>query len=208
MITMGKMRTLIAGVLIFLTALITQSCASIHITDEWRDKAFQRSPYKKIMVVALTKLTDLRQALEDEFSLQIKAHGGDASACYACILDVDKISREELARIGAGMGIEAYLVVIFLRTDIRIESSQSNPPPNDSYGTDSMLNMHLWGIPDLPLQKRSEVVTLESLFYDGESSKLIWRSTIESVVPSWEGSGIPKFVRAVLSSLREEKLIP
>jgi hypothetical protein len=73
---------------------------------------------------------------------------------------------------------------------------------------DSLVNMHLWGSPDPPMQKRSEVATLESSLYDGQSAKLIWRSTIESVNPSGEGRGIPRFVRTVLSVLGDEKLIP
>ena len=197
------------GALLFAAALMTLSCASMRMTDEWRDKTFQGPPYKKIMVVALTKRVDLRQPMEDEFSRQIKALGGDASACYACILDVDKISREELAKVGGGMGIEAYLVVIVLRTDTRTEFYQSSIPssPGD-YGTDSMMNMHLWGSPDPPMQHKSEVATLESLLYDGKSAKLIWRSTIESVNPSGDGNEISRFVQTVLSSLGDEMLIP
>ena len=204
---MGKMRIAIVGALLFAVLLLTLSCASLRMTDEWRDKTFQGPPYKKIMAVVLTNRADLRQPMEDEFSRQIKARGGDATACYTCILDVDKISREELAKIGAGMGIEAYLIVVVLRTDTRIESYRSSIPPTGDYSTNSMMNMHLWGSPDPPMQKRSEVATLESLLYDGKSAKLIWRSTIESINPSGDGREIPRFVRTVLSSLGDENLI-
>lgn len=206
---MGKTRIVIAGALLFATALLTVSCASVRMTDEWKDKTYQGAPYKKIMVVALTKRADLRQPMEDEFARQIKQRGGDATACYTCIIDVDKISREELARIGAEMGIEAYLVIIVLRTDRQIESYRSSIPSiAGNYGTDSMMNMHLWGSPDPPIQRQSEVATLESLLYDGKSAKLVWRSTVESVSPSAERNEIPRFVRTVLSSLGAEKLIP
>ena len=206
---MGKTRIVMGGALLFAAALLTLSCASMRMTDEWRDKTFQGSPYKKIMVVALTKRADLRKPLEDEFSREIKARGSEAVACYACIPDVDKISREELAKVGAGMGIEAYLVVLVLRTETRIESYRSSIPPQiGDYGTDSLMNIHLWGSPDPPMQKKREILTLESSLYDGKSAKLIWRSSIESVNPSGEGSEIPRFVRTVLYALGEEKLIP
>ena len=205
---MGKTRIVMVGALLFAAALLTLSCASMRMTDEWRDKTFQGPPYKKIMVVALTKRADLRQPVEDEFSRQIKARGGEAVACYVCIPDVDKISREELVKVGAGMGIEAYLIVMVLRTDTRIESYRSSvPSPVGDYGTDSMMNMHLWGSPDPPMNKRQEEATLESRLYDGKSAKLIWHSTVESVNPSGEGKGIPRFVRTVLSALGDEKLI-
>jgi hypothetical protein len=209
---MGKTRITMAGALL-ISALLTASCASVRQTDEWRDRTFQRQPYTKIMVVALTKQPDLRQRVEDEFSRQIKALGADATACHTCIPDVDKMSREELARIGQEMGTEAYLVVVVLRTDLRIESYRSSIPSmagdyGRDYGKDSMANITLWGSPDPPLQKRSEVSTLESLLYDGKSAKLVWRSTVESVNPAGDGSDIRRFVRTVLTSLGNEKLFP
>jgi hypothetical protein len=208
MIAMGKTKIGIAGALLFAAMLSTLSCASMRVTEEWRDKTFPGPPYKKIMVVVLTNRSDFRQPMEDEFSRQINALGGNAYACYLCIPDVDKISREELATVGAGMGIEAYLVVIVLRTETRIESYRySIPPPTGDYSTDSLMNMHLWGSPDPPMQYKSETATLESLLYDGKSAKLVWRSTIEAVNHSGAGSEIPKFVRTVLSALGDEKLI-
>ena len=206
---MYKTRTVMIGMLLFAAALLTLSCATMHMTYEWRDATFQGPPYKKIMVVALTKRADIRQPVEDEFSRQIKKRGGEAAACYVCIPDVDKISREELAKVGAGMGVEAYLVVMVLRTETQIESYRTSiPPPAGDYGTDSMMNMHLWGSPDPPIQKKREVATLESLLYDGKSAKLIWHSTIESISLSGKGGEIPKFVRTVLTALGDEKLLP
>ena len=206
---MDKTRIMILGSLLFAATMLTFSCATMRMTDEWRDKTFQGPPYKKIMVIALTKRADLRQPMEDEFSRQITARAGEAVACHVCIPDIDKVSREALAKVGAGMGIEAYLVVTVMRTATRIESYRSSiPSPAGDYGTDSMMNVDLWGSADPPLQKKRESMTLESRLYDGKSAKLIWRSTIESFSPSRERGEIPRFVRTVLAALGDDKLIP
>lgn len=203
---MDKSKVVMTGTLLF-ASLMLLSCASMRTTDEWRDKSFQGPAYKKIMVVALTKRADLRQPVEDEFRRQLQARGLDAAACYECIPDVDKISREELAKVGAGMGIEAFLIVRVLRTDTRIESyGSSGAPASSSVGRDSMMDMR-WGTPDPPLTKRSETATLESRLFDAKTAALVWRATAESVNPAGDGSGIGKFVRAVLAALDNEKLI-
>lgn len=206
--TMDRTRLGIMTALLFAAVLSTLSCASMRLTDEWRDRAFEATPYKKIMVVVMSKRPDLRQPMEDEFTRQIKERGGDASACYMCIPDVDNISREELIKVGTGMGIEAYLMVIVLRTEVKIESYRgySIPPATGSYGVDTMMNTQLWGSPDPPMQKKIEVATLESLLYDGKSAKLVWRATIEAPNPSGGGE-ISRFVRTVLSALGDQKLI-
>jgi hypothetical protein len=209
MITMGKTRFVIGVGLLFVAALLTLSCASLRMTDEWRDKTLQRPAYKKIMVVALTKRADLRQPVEDEFSRHLKARSVEATVCYEYIADADKISREELARVSAGMGIEAYLVVMIQRMDTRVESYRSPRPPlsgGGGFGNDSMMNMQVWGSPEPQMSRRIEIATLSARLFDGESAKLVWQSTIESVDPSTRG--IPRFVRQVLDALEDEKLVP
>jgi hypothetical protein len=204
---MGKARIAAMGVLLS-AALLVLSCASLRMTDEWRDKSFQGPAYRNIMVVALTKRADLRQPVEDEFRRQLRARGIEAAACYECIPDVDKINREKLAKVGPGMGIEAFLIVRVLRTDTRIESyGSSGAPASSSVGRDSMMDMH-WGAPDPPLTRRSESATLESRLFDAKTAALVWRATAESVNPAGDGSGIARFVRAVLVSLDGETLIP
>jgi hypothetical protein len=187
-------------------ALLMLSCASMRTTDEWRDKSYQGPAYKKIMVVALTKRADLRQPVEDEFRRQLKARGVDAAACYECIPDVDKISREELAKVGAGMGIEAFLIVRVLRTDTRIESYRSSSPPPTVLGRDSMADLQ-WRDSDPPVSKRSEVATLEARLFDAKTATLVWRATAEAVNPAGDGRGIARFVTMVLKALEEEKLL-
>jgi len=204
---MSKVKLVLTGVLLS-AALLTLSCASMRLTDTWKDSAYTGPAYKKIMVVALTKRPDLRQPVEDEFRRQLRSRGVDAAACYECIPDVDKISREELAKVGAGMGIEAFLIVQVLRADTRIESYRSSgAPASSSVGRDSMMDMQ-WGAPDPPLTKRSEVATLESRLFDGKSAKLVWRSTAEAVDPAGDGRGIARFVTVVLKTLADEKLLP
>jgi hypothetical protein len=204
---MGNVKIVCLGVLLTAAALML-SCSSMRTTDEWRDKAFQGPAYKNIMVVALTKRADLRQPVENEFRRQLQSRGVEAAACYECIPDVDKISREELAKVGPGMGIEAFLIVRVLRTDMRIESHRSSgAPASSSVGRDSMLDMQ-WGAPDPLLTRRSETATLESRLFDAKTAALVWRVTAESVNPAGDGSGIARFVRTVLAALEEEKLIP
>ena len=203
---MGKAKAVVSAGILF-AVLLTLSCAPLRMKDEWRDKAFQGPAYKKIMVVALTKRPDLRQPVEDEFRRQLNARGIEAAACYECIPDVDRISREELAKVGQGMAIEAFLIVRVLRTDVRIESfSSSGAPASSSVGRDSMMDMQ-WGAPDPPLTRRRETATLESRLFDAKTAALVWRATAEAVSPSGDGSGIAVFVRTVLAALDDEKLI-
>jgi hypothetical protein len=207
---MGKMNSAVKGIIIVSAALLFLSCATpMRLTDDWKDSSFSQPAYKKLMVVALTKRADLRQPIENEFARQLKARGVEASTCYECIPDPEKVTREELAAAGRGMGIEAFLVVRLLRIETKTESyrASSPPPAGVSIGMDSMTTMQ-WGAPDPPMTKRSETATLESRLFDGKTSSLVWRSTADVSNPSGSPEQISQFVALVLKTLGGEKLIP
>jgi hypothetical protein len=206
----AKTRIAISGILLFATALLTLSCASsMQLTDNWRNSAYTGPAYKKIMIVAMTKQDDVRQSIEDEFAKQLRSRGVEAAACHECIPDVDKVTREELAKVSQGMGIEAYLIVRVLGTGTEVQSYQANSPSSmaGSTGTDSMMNLQWFG-PDPAMGKRSEVSTLESRLYDGKTAGIVWRSTVNAVNPSPSGGQISKFVSLELKALSEKQLIP
>jgi hypothetical protein len=206
---MGKMKIVMIGTLLF-AALLTLSCASsMQMTDNWRNSTYTGPAFKKIMVVAMTKEDALRQSIEDEFTKQLRSRGVEAAACHECIPDPDKVTREELAKVSQGMGIEAYLIVRVLGVGTEVQSYQAHSPSSmtGATGMDSMMNLQWFG-PEPAVGRRSEVATLESRLYDGKTAEIVWRSTVNAVNPSPSGGQISKFVSLELKALSEKNLIP
>jgi hypothetical protein len=207
----ARMNIALTGMLLFAAALMTLSCASssMEVTDNWRNSTYNGPAFKKIMVVAMTKRDDMRQPIEDEFAKQLRSRGVVAATCYECIPDPDKVTREELAKVSQGMGIEAYLIVrvMGVGTEVQSTRAESPSPMAASDNVDSMLSMRGMG-PDPSMGKRSEVVTLESRLYDGKTAEIVWRSTVNAVNPSPSEGQISKFVSLSLRALADKKLIP
>jgi len=207
---MGKTRIALSGILLFAATLLTLSCASsMQLTDNWRNSTYTGPAYKKIMVVAMTKQDDMRQSIEDEFAKQLRSRGVEAATCYECIPDPDKVTREELAKVSQGMGIEAYLIVRVIGAGTEVQSYQahSTSPMASSTGTDSMMTMQWFG-PEPSMSKRSQVATLESRLYDGKTMGIVWRSTVDAVNPSGSDDQISRFVSLVVKTLHDKKLLP
>jgi len=206
---MGKMKIVMMGALLF-AVLLTLSCASpMHLTDNWKSSAYTGPAYKKIMVVAMTKRIEMRQSVEDEFVKQLKSRGVEAAACHECIPDPDKVTREELIKASQGMGIEAYLIVRVLRlgTEVQSYQGQSPSPMAANTGRDSMVDLQWFG-PEPSMGKRSDVATLESRIYDGKTSNLVWRSTVDAVNPFGNEEQVPRFVSLIVKTLGDHNLIP
>ena len=206
---MGKMKIVMMGALLF-AVLLTLSCASpMHLTDNWKSSAYTGPAYKKIMVVAMTKRIEMRQSVEDEFVKQLKSRGVEAAACHECIPDPDKVTREELIKVSQGMGIEAYLIVrvLSMGTEVQSYQGQSPSPMAANTGRDSMVDMQWFG-PEPSMGKRSDVATLESRIYDGKTSNLVWRSTVDAVNPYGNEEQVPRFVSLIVKTLGDHNLIP
>jgi len=209
--SIDKTKIAISGFLLFAAALVTLSCASapMQLTDNWRNSAYTGPAFRKIMVVAMTKKDDLRQYVEDEFAKQLRSRGVEVATCHECIPDPDKVTREELVKVSQGMAIEAYLIVRVLGVGTGMQSTMADSPSPmaASTGTDSMMNLQWFG-PEPSMGKRSEVATLESRLYDGKTTDIVWRSTVNAVNPSPSEGQISKFVSLEIKALSDKKLIP
>jgi len=203
MSTMNKTKIALTGTLLFAAALMTLSCASpMRMTDNWRNSTYTGPAYKKIMVVALTKQEDLRQPIEKEFAKQLRSRGVEVATCHEYFPDPDKATREELVRVSQGMGIEAYLIgrVLGAGTDV-----QTYGPADTT--VDSMSYLPWFG-PGPQITRQREAVTIESRLYDGKTTGIVWRSTVDAVNPSGSDDQISRFVGLVVKALRDKKLIP
>jgi len=200
---MSKTKIALTGTLLFAAALMTLSCASpMRMTDNWRNSTYTGPAYKKIMVVALTKQEDLRQPIEKEFAKQLRSRGVEVATCHEYFPDPDKATREELVRVSQGMGIEAYLIgrVLGAGTDV-----QTYGPADTT--VDSMSYLPWFG-PGPQITRQREAVTIESRLYDGKTTGIVWRSTVDAVNPSGSDDQISRFVGLVVKALRDKKLIP
>lgn len=192
-----------SGILILAVLSLTLSCASpMRLTDNWKSSSYTGPAYKRVMVVAMTKRTDVRRYIENEFAGQLKSMGVDAATCHELIPDPDKGTREELIRLSGGMGIEAYLITRNLRAGTELQSYEASDKTLDSM-------MYLpWFGPSPAMIKERETVTMESMLYDAKSLNLVWRSTVQVVDPYGSPEQISGFASLILKTLRDQKLIP
>jgi hypothetical protein len=201
-INMGKTRIAISGIVLFAAALMTLSCASpMRLTDNWRNSTYTGPAFKKVMVVALTKHVDLRQPIENEFAKQLRSRGVEVATCHETFPDPDKATREDLIKVSQGMGIEAYLIMRVLGTGTDVVTSG----PSDTT-MDKMTYMPWFG-PGQPMTRQREAVTIESRLYEGKTTGIVWRSTVDAVNPTGSDDQISRFVSLVVKTLRDKKLI-
>ena len=65
-----------------LVALAAAGCASTRITDSWSDPAYTGGPFKRVMVMAVTRNGSARRSFEDIFAAKLRATGIEAVPAY------------------------------------------------------------------------------------------------------------------------------
>jgi hypothetical protein len=150
------------------------------------------------MVVAVTKLTGLRKSIEDDFAQQLKSRGVEVAACHDFIPDPDKVSAEELLRVGRGVGVESYLIIRLLGTGTE---GRQVAPANSLYMVDGFFYAN-------PVRTEwNKVANLESMLYDGKTTDIVWRATADVVAPSGSEAQISQYVSLIVKTLSKDKLI-
>jgi hypothetical protein len=197
---MRKKKKVIIGTLLLAVMFMSLSCATpLTLKSNWRNSTYTGPAFKKIMVVAVTKQAGLRQSIEDEFARQLKSQGVEAATCHESITDPDKVSGEELVRVGKGMGIEAYLILRLMGTGTEGSDTVQVQSLDRAYG--------YWYASPVTT-KWSEVAKLEAMLYDGKTSGLVWRATVDVVDPSGSEGQVSRFVSLIVKTLSKDKMIP
>jgi hypothetical protein len=187
------------------------SCATINVTDVWRDEKFAGPTFKKVYVVAGTQRTDMRQSFEDEFTRQLDAMGLTAIACHKCIPDFGDINVGRLIDSAQVNGAESILLVRFVNSERRLERERAEAPDastsvsgvvSDNY----MLNI-LSEYYDPPLTRVYGVVYMQLDFFDAKTRDLIWAASTETANSGRVIEDIKGYVKAVLKKLKEQQII-
>jgi hypothetical protein len=196
---MGKKKKIFMGALLSAAVFMALSCgAPMTLKSDWRSSTYTGPAYKKVMVVAVTKLPGLRKAMEDEFAQQLKSRGVEAATCHDFIPDPDKVSAQELVRVGQGAGMESYLIVRLLGSGIE---GRDVAPVNSLYNIGGYWHAN-------PVRTEwNKVANLESMLYDGKTSDIVWRATTDVAAPSGNEGQISQFVSLIVKALSKDKMI-
>jgi len=195
-------------VLLALTFLFTSCASTTKLFDTWKDRQFKGPAFKKIMVVALAKLPDIRQQMEDEFVGQLNARGVSAVTCYSLIPDPKNLTKEEIVKSVNKTGVEGVLVmglrqegggkpirreVIDLQNPMSFENYLASAEPLS--GKKSMF-------------KQGEVITISTRLFDARADgKLVWFTNSETIESGKLEQEIVSFSKIILNELHKDKLL-
>jgi hypothetical protein len=186
--------------------LIVNSCATTRLTHVWEDSTYSGGPLRKVMVIGVFRQDSERRYFEDEFTRRLKAEGTEAVQGYK-ILPEDEMpdgqlpTREEVVSKMKELGVDSVLITRLVNVN-DVEAYDTYPPAmsvEGFYGYYGLCCQYM-----VTLQYN---VVFDSKIFETPDDKLIWSALSGTVIEGSLDSTLRSFIPAVISNLRNRKLI-
>ena len=164
-------------------SILFTACATTKLTSVWKDEAYQGHP-AKIMVIGVSNMPATRRLYEDEFVKELKDHETDAIASYAALPDQSLADKGAIHTKAKEVGADTVLI-----TKTVGRKTETTGSPWEHY--------------------QDEYIDIEPNIYDVKSGNLIWTALSETWINEniSEGSRIRAFVKVIVRTLSEQKLV-
>jgi hypothetical protein len=181
-----------------LPVLLLAGCATMNVTDSWRDPAWAGPPAHSVVVVGVARSSTTRHVFEDAFSQQLQAAGVSASSSYSQIGDsTESIALGDLVKRS---GAEAVLVTRVQRVQQKV--NVSGPA---YYGGFYGWYGGAWA--STPMVTQYDEVTLETSVWDAKSEKLIWSVTTKNIGMSDVAGKTRDLAQTLIPKLKAEGIV-
>jgi hypothetical protein len=183
--------------------LLLAGCASTRITDSWSDPAFTGGPFKRVMVLAVTRNGSARRTFEDIFAAKLRATGIEAVPGYQQVPEDGPVNEERMNAAVRAAGADALLMVRLLRVDrqSRVTTMYSPMTFPTYYGFYSAWVAY-------PEVYQYDIATAEVNLFDVKSNHLVWGGTTETFDPTSVSRESAGFANVIINALAKRGLVP
>jgi hypothetical protein len=202
-----------------LAALLLAACATTSLQGVWRDQGYAGPPFRKLLVVGITKDGQVRRSFEDIFSAQLRSRGTEAIPGHTLLADgqADEAALAQAVRkSGADGVITTRVVAIDTRTGVSPgyvtyfgapvypHAYYPAPAPGATlYG----YYANTWAVYQPPTAYTYEEATLESNLFEAGSGRLVWAGTTVTFDTKATAQASADLARIVIEALARDKLI-
>ncbi|MCR4304094.1 MAG: hypothetical protein NUV63_07710 [Gallionella sp.] len=196
------------SVMLMAVAMLAAACATTLVNSVWKDPSYQARP-ARIMVIGVAKNPLKRRLFEDEFVMQLKAHGTEAIASYAVLPDKKQDDQEAIAAKVKELGADTVLITrLVSKKTVKtyVPGTVYFPPPY--YGT--WPDYYGYGYRYLYSPgyiAEDEYAVIESNLYETGNDKLVWAASSETVMIESSQGLIKSYIGVMVKTMGEHRLL-
>ncbi len=198
-------KTALATIAPLIVLSVLMGCAATKVTSTWKDEAYKKKP-QKVLTVAILKSNTNRLVLEDEFTVQLKQKGLDATAGHTVLSEKEPATKETLAATLRETGFDALLVVRLVD-----QRSQQTYVPGAVYPAGATwpgaygAGYNTMYAPGYVVEDKFAIA--EANLYDVETEKLIWTAATETWINAAERKLLQEYVGLMMHEMQEAGIV-
>ena len=200
-------RAAVRRVVLFMALSVSAGCASTKIVNEWREPDYIPPPFKKVVVLGISKDQVLRRSFEDDFVAQLKAIGIEAVPSYQLMPEDGQAPEARLLKAVKQTGADAAIMTRLVRVERR---TQVTPGYYNAYPVHGFYRWYSsgWtGFYEPPRVYNYDVYTSETSLYDLNRDRMVWAGTVQTTEPGDIRKEIKNYVKIVIEALKENDLL-
>lgn len=205
------MRTHPLACLLVVAAALVSGCApSTRLTNAWVDPGYAGAPFKKVLVLAISKEAAQRRIFEDEFSAKLRSAGVEAVPGYRLLPEDGRVEKDKLAETVRRAGADGAIVTRILHVDSRTAYSPGyvTVVPSIGYWRDFYgFYGSAWAVTVPPQVYQYAVVVVETNLWRTADGTLVWSGTTQTTDPGELRKEIAGYAEIIIGALRERGLI-
>ena len=194
--------------LLILAAMLVTACATTQLNSVWKDPSYQTRP-ARVMVIGVAKKPLKRRLFEDEFVVQLKAHGTEAIASYTVLPDKKQDDQVVIAAKVKELGADTVLItrqVSKKTVKTYVPGTIYYPPPY--YGTWPDYYGYGYRYMYSPgYIAEDEFAVIETNLYETRNDKLVWAASSETVMSDSNQSLIKTYVGVMVNAMAGHGLL-
>jgi hypothetical protein len=193
---------------VWLIAVLVAACSTAQIKAVWKDPAYLEHP-GKVMVLSVTKSPVSRRVFEDEFVLQLKAHGTDAIASYTVLPDSKDGDQALIAQKVKEQGADTVLITRLVSTKtVKVVVPGTVYYPPRPYG--KWRDYYSQGYQAMYTPSyvtKDKYALMESNLYDARNDNLIWAATTQTEMNGADHKLVKSYIGLMVQAMVEQGLL-
>jgi len=199
--------------LLLAVALLTSCAAHVKIENSWRNQNVPAYTYKKLLVVAVTPKSTLRQMFENILTETLRKHGVEAVQSYPLLDDLNKADKTQLQILAKAIGADAVVITHGLsrseNTSYRYfgGSIQERVAVMQSEDENSSTTIVMSAVGVAPLETDFVKGSLLTRFFDAASAEMAWSALTEVIIEDRKADACWDFSILLTKLLAKDQLI-
>lgn len=187
-----------------IAALALAGCASTTIRDAWTDPAWQGGPFRRLLVLGVSRDVPERRIFEDTMARRIVATGVEAVPAYGYLPEAAKADEPSLDRAVRESGADALLMSRIRSIDRRTSVSTVMVPASVGFG------WYPWYSGWYPVTdvRQYDIAVVETSVFDTKTKRVVWTGVTETYEPTSVERDAPGFADVVVKALAGRGLLP